>query len=225
LNSLWIERGRHSTGQVREASGRIVVKWEGFIKALFEMAEPYLTTRGDLLHTQVAHEYALLLIKEEGGDRRIVEPAIILHDVGWSRLDPKEIKGSFGIHAAGETAARINRVHELGGAVIARELLEELEYAPSLIDQIIPIVERHDSGREPKSLEEKLVKDADKLWRFSQVGYRNEMERQKLTPLERYHFLVKNLPYWFFTKTAREIAGKNLKKRVLEYGIDQGGKE
>jgi HD superfamily phosphodiesterase len=197
-----------------------VVNWQEFIRTLFEMAEPYLTTRGDLLHTQVAHEYALLLIKEEGGDRRIVEPAIILHDVGWSRLDPEEIKGSFGVRAAGETAARINRVHELGGAVIARELLEELEYDPSLIDQIIPIVERHDSGREPKSLEEKLVKDADKLWRFSQVGYRDEMERQKLSPLERYQFLVKNLPSWFFTKTAKEVAERELEKRALEYERD-----
>jgi HD superfamily phosphodiesterase len=203
----------------------MVVSWEEFIEALFEMAEPYLTTRGDLLHTQVAHECALLLMEKEGGDRRIVEPAIILHDVGWSRLDPEKIKGAFGVRAGGETAARINRVHELGGAVIARELLEELEYDPPLIDQIIPIVERHDSGREPKSLEEKLVKDADKLWRFSQVGYRNEMERQKLTPLERYQFLVKNLPSWFFTKTAREIAEKNLKNRALEYGIDPGRKE
>ncbi|MGD9321027.1 MAG: HD domain-containing protein [Desulfobacteraceae bacterium] len=201
------------------------MNWEKFIKTLFKMAEPYLHTRGDLLHTQVAHECALLLMKKEGGDRRIVEPAIILHDVGWSRLDPEEIKGAFGVRAAGETAARINRVHELGGAVIAGELLEELEYDPSLIDQIIPIVERHDSGHEPKSLEEKLVKDADKLWRFSQVGYRNEMERQKLTPLERYQFLVKNLPSWFFTKTAREIAKENLKNRALEYVIDPGRKE
>jgi hypothetical protein len=89
-----------------------------------------------------------------------------------------------------------------------------------LIDQIIPIVERHDSGRDPRSLEEKLVKDADKLWRFSQVGYRNEMERQKLTPLERYRFLAKNLPSWFFTKTAKDVAERELKKRALEYGTD-----
>jgi HD superfamily phosphodiesterase len=161
-----------------------------------------------------------LLMEKEGGDRRIVEPAIILHDVGWSRLDPEEIEGAFGVRAAGEKATRINRVHELGGAVIARELLEELAYDPSLIDQIIPIVERHDSGREPKSLEEKLVKDADKLWRFSQVGYRNEMERQKLTPLERYQFLVKNLPSWFFTETARELAERELGKRAQEFEKD-----
>lgn len=185
------------------------------------MAEPYLTTRGDLLHTQVAHEYALLLMEKEGGDRRIVEPAVILHDVGWYRLDPEEIKGAFGVRAAGKKAARINRVHELEGALIARELLEELEYDLLLIDQIISIVARHDSGREPKSLEERLVKDADKLWRFSGVGYRNEMERQKLTPMERYQFLVKNLPSWFFTKTAKEVAERELEKRALEFEIDR----
>jgi HD superfamily phosphodiesterase len=198
----------------------MVVSWEKFIKTLFKMAEPYLHTRGDLLHTHVAREYALLLMKKEGGDRRIVEPAIILHDVGWSRLDPEEIKVAFGVRAAGEKATRINRIHELGGALIARALLEELAYDPSLIDQIIPIVERHDSGRVPKSLEEKLVKDADKLWRFSQVGYRNEMERQNLTPLERYRYLSKNLPSWFFTKTAREVAERELEKRALEYKRD-----
>ena len=202
------------------ASGEKVVNWEGFIKKLLEMAEPYLDRRGDLLHTQVAHEYALLLMEKEGGDRRIVEPAIILHDVGWSRVDPEEIREAFGVRAVGEKAARINRVHELEGALIARELLEELEYDPSLINQIIPIVERHDSGCEPKSLEEKLVKDADKLWRFSRVGFKDEMERQKLTPSERYQFLVKNLPCWFLTKTAEEAAERELEERALEFERD-----
>jgi HD superfamily phosphodiesterase len=201
-----------------------VVTWEEFIKKLFEMADPYLTTRGDLLHTQVAHQYALLLMEKEGGDRHIVEPAIILHDVGWSRLEPVEIKVAFGVRAAGEKAARINRVHELEGTKIARELLEELDYDPLLIDRIALVIERHDSGKDPDSLEEKLVKDADRVWRFSQVGYRNEMERQKLTPYERYKFLAKNLNSWFFTKSAREIAEKELKNRALEYGIDPASK-
>lgn len=193
------------------------MKWEEFVKRLFEMAEPYLAVRGDLLHTQVAHDYALLLMEKEGGDKRIVEPAIILHDVGWSRVDPEEMEGSFGLRAAGEKAAHINRLHELEGAVIARELLGELKYDASLIDQIITIVERHDSGREPKFLEEKLVKDSDKLWRYSPIGNRIEIERQKLTPLERYKYLVRNLPSWFFTKTAKEVAETELEKFTLEY--------
>ncbi len=196
------------------------MKWEEFVKKLFEMAEPYLAKRGDLLHTQVAHDYALLLMEKEGGDKRIVEPAIILHDVGWFSVDSEEMEGSFGLRAAGEKAARINRLHELEGAVIARELLEALKYDATLIDQIITIVERHDSGGEPKFLEEKLVKDADKLWRYSLVGNSIEIERQKLTPLERYKYLVRNLPSWFFTKTAKEVAETELEKFELEYEKD-----
>jgi HD superfamily phosphodiesterase len=192
------------------------VTWKEFIKALFKMAEPYLTTRGDLLHTQVAHEYALLLIEKEGGDRRVVEPAIILHDVGWSRLDPEEIKVAYGVRAAGERAARLNRVHELEGAVIARGLLEDMEYDPLLIEQIVAIVERHDSGGEPKTLEEKLVKDADKLWRFSKIGYYKEMERQNTSSRERYEFLIKRMDNWFFTGAAEALAKKELKARTLE---------
>lgn len=198
------------------------MKWQAFIKRLFKMAEPYLVARGDLLHTRVAHEYALLLMKKRGGDKRIIEPAIILHDVGWSRLDPEVITGAFGVRAEGKRAARINRVHELEGGTIARDLLKGLEYDPGLIEKIVLIIERHDSGKEPGSLEEELVKEADRLWRFSQVGYRNEMERQNLTPEERYRFLAKNLNSWFFTRTTRDMAQKELKERALEFGIHLG---
>ena len=146
------------------------MNWNLFIKDLFTLAEPYLKTRGDLLHTRVAHEYSLLLMEKEGGDKRIVEPAVILHDVGWSRLKPEEIKVAYGVRAAGQRARSLNRVHELEGAKIARTLLHETKYDPVLIDRISLIIERHDSGKETDSLEEKVVKDSDRLWRFSKVG-------------------------------------------------------
>ena len=190
--------------------------WSQFIKILFKQTEPYLETRGDFLHTRVAHKYSLLLLEKEGGDKRIVEPAIILHDVGWSRVEPEEIKVAFGVRAAGERAKKINRVHELEGAKIARELLHLTKYDPVLTDRIALIIERHDSGKKTGSLEEKVVKDADKLWRFSKVGYYQEMERQNLDWEERFQFLSKHLGTWFFTETARNVAGEELKKRLRE---------
>ncbi len=197
------------------------MNWKQFVEKLFSLVEPYLVARGDQLHTQIAHKYALFLMEREGGDKRVVEPAIILHDVGWSKLKPGEIKVAFGVRAAGEKAARLNRVHELEGASIAQELLEELAYDPLLIDQITSIILRHDSGRQPESLEEKLVKDADKLWRFSKIGFWNELTRQKLTTDERYRFLHKHQKTWFFTKTASAVAEEQLKKRALEIKWDQ----
>jgi HD superfamily phosphodiesterase len=213
---FWADRHKENGSSSESEERRKVVNWEEFIKKLFEIAEPYLAIRGDLLHTQVTHEYALLLMRKEGGDRHIVEPAIILHDVGWSRLDPGEIKVGYGLRAEGEKAARLSRRHELEGAGIARRLLEELGYDPSLIDPIVLIIARHDSGKEPESLEEKLVKDADRLWRLSKIGHYQAMERQNMTSRDRCEFLAKRMGNWFFTTTARELAQKELRERASE---------
>lgn len=149
----------------------------------------------------------------------IVEPAVILHDVGWSRLKSEGIKVAYGVMASGENAAKLNRIHEVEGAIIAQEILEEIGYDHSLIEKITQIIQRHDSGKNPETIEERIVKDADKLWRFSRVGYYHEMERQQLSHEVRHRFLIKHMGNWFFTKTARELVETELQNRVKETSI------
>ena len=192
------------------------MKWTDFINELFILAEPFLEARGDLLHTRIAHRYSLALMAQEGGDKRIVEPAVILHDVGWSELKPHEIKVAYGVRAAGENAARLNRIHEMKGAVIAGGILADVGYEPKFIEQITAIIERHDSGTQIRSLEEGVVKDSDKLWRVSQVGFSAEGKRQDVAPEERYRFLMKRYKAWFFTKSALVEAEKELEMRRQE---------
>ena len=192
------------------------MSWQQFIQELFRLAEPYLKVRDDLLHTRVAHQYALELLEKEAGDKKIVEPGVILHDVGWSRLKSEEIKVAFGVNAKGEKGKQLNRIHEVEGAGIAREILMKLGYDRQSTDEIVRIIERHDSGKNPQTIEEKLVKDADRLWRVSRIGYYYEMERQNTTHEVRYRFLTRNMGKWFFTKTARELANRELQERVKE---------
>ena len=192
------------------------MSWQQFIQELFRLAEPYLKVRDDLLHTRVAHQYALELLEKEAGDKKIVEPAVILHDVGWSRLKSEEIKVAFGVNAKGEKGKQLNRIHEVEGAGIAREILMKLGYDRQSTDEIVRIIERHDSGKNPQTIEEKLVKDADRLWRVSRIGYYYEMERQNTTHEVRYRFLTRNMGKWFFTKTARELANRELQERFKE---------
>jgi len=192
------------------------MSWQQFIQELFRLAEPYLNVRDDLLHTRVAHQYALDLLEKEAGDKKIVEPAVILHDVGWSRLKSEEIKVAFGVNAKGEKGKQLNRIHEVEGAGIAREILMKLGYDRQSTDEIVRIIERHDSGKNPQTIEEKLVKDADRLWRVSRIGYYYEMERQNTTHEVRYRFLTRNMGKWFFTKTARELANRELQERGKE---------
>ncbi len=192
------------------------MEWSKFIADLFRLAEPYLAVRNDLPHARISHQYCLRLLKAEGGDHRIVEPAVILHDVGWSKLTPEEIKKAFGVRVSGKEAERLNRIHEIEGAVIAGRLLEGLNVDPIVIGRITGMIQRHDSGNHPESLEEKLLKDSDKLWRFSGFGFWNEIERQGLEPLELYHFLEARRPAWFFSSTALSLAEEELKARARE---------
>ena len=190
--------------------------WNEFIRELFRLAAPYLKQRGDLPHAQVSHRYALRLLEAEGGESSIVEPAVILHDVGWSHLTPLQIRIAFGVRAGGEEAERLNRIHELEGTAIARQVLQSLNYNPQWIERIAFLIERHDSGDQADSLEEKLVKDADKLWRFSPFGFWNEIERQGLDQNELYQFLLARYRGWFFTQTAVKMAEEELQSRGQE---------
>jgi HD domain-containing protein len=195
--------------------------WSRFIHRLFEAAKPYLAARGDMAHARVCYGYALLLMEKEGGDRRIVEPAVILHDVGWSALGPLEISAAFGVLARGEEAKRLNRIHEVEGALIARHILESMDYEHRFIESIEAIIGRHDSGAGSRSLEEELVRDADKLWRFSEIGFWKEVERQGLEPGHYHRFIGERIPGWFFSATARSLAESEHEIRNAE--ITAGG--
>jgi HD superfamily phosphodiesterase len=187
-----------------------------FVHRLFELAEPYLAVRGDLPHARVSYQYALRLLAEEGGEAGIVEPAVILHDVGWSQLEPKQIRAAFGVRAGGPEAERLNRIHEREGAVIARRILQSMNYPPGWIERIAVLIERHDSGEQADSPEEKILKDADKLWRFSAEGYWQEIARQGLERDELHRFLSDRYRRWFFTATAVRMAEEALKERGRE---------
>ena len=199
-----------------EKSRTVTMKWDLFTQELFRYATPYLNVRGNFIHTQVAHGYALFLLRKEGGNSKIIEPAVILHDVGWSALKPEDIKNAYGVRATGENARKLNRVHEVEGAKIAQEILLKLGCDALTIRKIVKIIERHDSGKNPCTREEKVVKDADKLWRFSKIGYAHELKRQAATHALRHAFLSKNIDNWFFTKTAKTLAEKELQERDKE---------
>lgn len=192
------------------------MEWSEFIAALFRLAKPYLAVRNDLPHARISHQYSLRLLSKEGGNQRIVEPAVILHDVGWSKLTPEQIKIAFGVRAGGEEADRLNRIHEVEGALIAGRLLKGLGYDPIFIERITLMIGRHDSGSSPDSLEEKILKDSDKLWRFSGFGFWNEIKRQGLASLELYRYLEERRPAWFFLPTALFLAEEELKARAQE---------
>jgi HD superfamily phosphodiesterase len=186
-------------------------------KQIYQLAQPYLNTRYNDIHTEMSMQLAYQLLKAEGGRESIVIPAIILHDVGWHKVPAVLHLKAFGPKA---NAPEINRIHEQEGVKIAKRNLMKVNYDKEKIVEILKIIDGHDSRKESISLNDSLVKDADKLWRFTKTGFNIDNKRFEETVAEGLNRLRKYLPRWFFTHTANQIAKEELHQREREAGND-----
>jgi HD superfamily phosphohydrolase YqeK len=185
-------------------------------KQIYQFAQPYLTTRHNLVHTAISMQFAYQLLNMEGGQESIVIPAIILHDVGWKKVPQALHLKAFGPNA---TSPEINRIHETEGVKIANDILIKVDYDEQKIAEILEIIKGHDSRKNAISLNDGIVKDADKLWRYTRKAFDIDTARFEETAAEKLNRLCKYLTRWFFTKTAYHIAKDELKKRKKETGL------
>jgi len=126
-------------------------------------------TRSNDVHLPISLAYAERLCDAHPhADRLLVRVAIQLHDIGWSRVDESRIL-SEGFTGDWRKAA-IRFEHEKQGCVIAREVLLPLGYEDSFVEDVCAIIDGHDTRADAYSLEDALVRDADRLWRFDHAG-------------------------------------------------------
>ncbi|MGV7224939.1 MAG: HD domain-containing protein [Nitrospinales bacterium] len=193
------------------------------MKPLFDkirhLAEPFLNTRHNDVHTEISTQLAFELLDREGGDEDIVIPAIILHDTGWKRVPPDLHLKAFGPNS---NSPGLNRLHEVEGVKIAGEILQQVKYDSLKIKNILEIIDGHDSRPTAGSLNDMIVKDADKLWRYTQSGFYIDIERFGESHAEGMDRLRSNIAGWFFTASAREIAIEKLSRREGEETLNRG---
>ena len=190
---------------------------EAFLK-IFDLARPFLDTRENEEHTRIACEFAARILHEEGGDPDVVFPAVILHDVGWKSIPERLQITAFG---PGNKDTDLNRVHEQEGARIAEEILEKANYPRRLIGEIIAIVLGHDSRQESISVNDAIVKDSDKLWRYSEHGVSLGVKRFEMSRPQYLDRLRNKLEEWFSTRTGEGIAREEL--RLRERSVEREG--
>ncbi len=185
-------------------------------REIFKRAEEYLDTRHNKRHTDICFQFALRLLRKGGGDPTIVIPAIILHDVGWKAVpEDLQLKG-FGPHM---TDLDLRITHEKEGSKIARSILEESGYDAEKISEICEIVLFHDSKEEGISLEDSIVKDADKLWRVSHVGLRIDAGRYNIAIPDYLGYLQQKIEKWYLTSAGKDLAKQEFLQRRFEYEI------
>lgn len=191
---------------------------KNIFKKIWKLAEPYLNTRDNLIHTRISVRFVYRLLDKEGGDPDIVIPAIILHDVGWKAIPESLQLTAFGPKA---TDPALNRIHEVEGVKIARKILEQARYDEKRIEKILEIIDGHDSREEALSLNDKLVKDADKLSRYDKEMFRIDMRRYENTYEKQLNRIQSHLEKWFFTESAKKFARKEINNRMKEFSETQ----
>lgn len=139
-------------------------------KRIWELATPYLQTRDNDVHTLYSYAFAAQLLRRiPEADEHIVLPAIIMHDTGWSTVDEFDAFQAIAPDRDGSYAWAVFQ-HEKEGARIAREILTEIGYDEKDIQEIVDIIDGHDTRLTSLSINDSCVKDADKLWRVTEHG-------------------------------------------------------
>jgi putative nucleotidyltransferase with HDIG domain len=172
---------------------------------------PYMRSRKNDVHIPLSFRAAERLLEEHAqANRDVVLLGILLHDLGWAVVDQLEMfEQGFGPNMM-ESDVRIQ--HEKEGARIAREILTQLEYDPAIIEHIVKIIDGHDTRKQAISLEDQLVKDADKLWRFTVTGIAVACEWFKMTPAQYAVRLEREIEGQLFTATAVKMARASLQE-------------
>ncbi|MHC3436509.1 HD domain-containing protein [Natrialbaceae archaeon A-gly3] len=109
----------------------------------------------DWFHVQRVCETSVALAREEGADLETVRLAALFHDIGRGREDRGEIEE-----------------HAAWGATEAESILENVGYGRERIEAVTHCIRAHRYSRppEPRSLEAKVLADADNLDAIGAVG-------------------------------------------------------
>lgn len=139
------------------------------LDALWKSVVHETRTRGNDIHLPISLAFAERLCRAyPGADAELVRVATLLHDTGWAHVDESRIISEG--FAGDWRKAAIRFEHEVQGCNVARRVLPGLGYSPAFVERVCEIVDGHDTRLLARSLEDALMRDADRLWRFDHAG-------------------------------------------------------
>lgn len=142
---------------------------------IWNSAIPYQDQRNDPGQGEIVAYFAKEFLKYIQGNRKVVVPAAILHDVGWYGGDAKAWrrlvlskmkKGSAEMQKATETEEQ-RRPHQNRGCLIAGRILGEVGWPEKYGNEIADIIGDHDTRKLPATENGEIVRAADLMWRVS----------------------------------------------------------
>lgn len=158
-----------STGPVDTSPIELTPAQGEDLEPIWRAVLPETRSRSNDIHLPISLAYAERLCRAiPEADALVVRVSVLLHDTGWGRVDQdKLISEGF---AGDWRRADIRYEHERQGVLIAREVLPPLDYDEAFIERVAAIIDGHDTRQEARSLDDALMRDADRLWRFTATG-------------------------------------------------------
>lgn len=157
------------TGEVDTSPICLTPGTEEFLAPIWAAVESETRARGNDIHLPISVAFARRLCDAyPQADRVLVLVATLLHDTGWAHVDETKII-SEGFRGDWRRAG-IRFEHERLGCEVARRVLPGLGYDARFIDAVCAIIDGHDTRPVAYSLEDALMRDADRLWRFDHAG-------------------------------------------------------
>lgn len=164
-----------------------------------EFAEHFFGREGThgFSHVKRVFNLCLHIGGAEGADLEILALAALLHDIAR----PLESSGKVKDHA-------------IEGARIARQYLKSMGYPAERAEAVAHAIEAHrfSGGPEPRTLEAKILSDADKLDAIGAIGvarvfmYSGEHGRSIEDSLAHFEEKILQLKELMYTETAKELA-------------------
>lgn len=137
---------------------------------VWRAAEPYMRARKNDVHIPLSFDCCVRLLEHyPKADRDICLLAILLHDIGWSTINEDEII-SQGFRSENFLQSDVRYLHEAEGVRLGTAILQETGWDREIIEAVCEIIDGHDTRTNPHHLNDRIVRDADKLWRFDVTG-------------------------------------------------------
>jgi hypothetical protein len=198
----------------------------------FMFVLPSMHARTTNVHTalSVSQLPALIPADTNPDTVHLIYAALILHDIGWSKVSFQGIADSLSYSglSISELSKASKQQHVTDGAELAATLLEaydfkEFSFSAADRQHIIDIISHHDYDASwsnvPYSLitpETNIVCDADRLWSYTHENFWQDTVRKHVQPETYLHTITGAIDTYFFTDRGKTQARRLIADRQRE---------
>jgi hypothetical protein len=183
-------------------------------KEIWMAALPFQDKRDDEGHGENVVYFNLKLLPFfPRAERIITTTASITHDLGWSQMTKTELD-LFYISNWKDYERPLRDNHQKRAVEVANMLLLEVGFVSKLgekgqacKDHVIEIISQHDTRKGFFSLEDGIVRDADKLWRYTLPHLKLSLKKRNKSVDQLREHVYGNFskPGFFYSDISKEI--------------------